>query len=693
MGGLPASIDECDCFDICTVPQALTLYRDFAGIMNEGTFRRIILFGVRSEGNAYQALADKIISSIDEYFDLVLSAAYRTEGQWNILREHAIKWATRFFEKVKETFPTIIATIVENILTVFDKQQESIAVRAGSRIRRDDLSSTRHLTPTSNKVRDFVQIAVNEEVFKVAASESMKTALIQIDQMSNDDVLNDKKRNELLSMAKRHIQFWEVSGEDLNRRKFLATILEHLVRAPQRIGRLFTSLRTRPFLDWYNANTSEYDLMDALDNSANLTNESKRQEFARNYLIKMKTSIVNQRPLFERNLVQWIETKQIQFFARIESGYQYAINHMQQRREAHRVTEKYSELFAMYECQLIAAKHLVQFNGIKPKIQESHLLGAGGFFNIHAAQWGDQENLAVKRQRSNTLEDYPYAAYMEAHYHRAITNTRQANVVPLSYLYYNTRQLFILMPKYKQSLQKYLQDNIRKIKFDQVCSFALIIANVLHDIHANDLVHRDIKSSNILLDKDDQCYLSDFGTGKEGAMNITVIGTLPLPPEIFANAINPHSAAIYDGKAVDIFAYGILLYELLPKKDYHRPNQELAGDAQRLLANEKIYPISPDMNDYKQLIIDCLQPNAADRPEASSIIKRLDVLIRLSEVKRCGVCLERDRTVRTFPCGHKVLCKICRDDLRHRSYDLCIICKKIMQKDVHDDSNQTFLSS
>ena len=598
-------------------------------------------------------------------------------------------WANQFFEKVKETFPTIIDTIQANILSVFDKQKESIADRAGNRIRNEN-SSGIQLSPISNRVRDFVQIAVYEEVLKVAASESMKASLAQIDQMSYEALLNNKKRNELLAMAKRHIQFWEISGEDLNRKKLFATILEHLVRVPERLNRLVTSLRTRPYLDWYQANTSEYELLDALDNSAKLTNEPKRREFARDYLVKMRKRVVDQKPLFERNISQWIEMKQTQFFTRIESGYQYAITHMQQRKQAHRLTEKYSDLFAMFECQLIAAKCLLQFDGIKPKISDSHLLGAGGFFNVHRAQWGNQDNLAVKRQRLNTLDEYPSASYMEAHYHRAITNTRQANVVPLSYLYYNNRHLSIFMPRYKQSLQKYLQENIRKIRFDQICSFALIIANVLHDIHLNDLVHRDIKSSNILLDEDNQCYLSDFGTGKEGSLNTTVIGTLPLPPEIFANAINPHAVTIYDGKAVDIFAYGILLYELLPKKDYHRPNQDLVGDPERLFTNEKLFPIPSDMDDYKQLVKDCLEQNSANRPTTTMIIKRLDILIKLSEIKHCGVCLIRERTVRTYPCGHKALCQQCRNELRSRNYDLCIICKKIMKTDEHDDNNQTF---
>jgi hypothetical protein len=522
----------------------------------------------------------------------------------------------------------------------------------------------------------------------------MKASFDNIDQILHMDLSMLKKKNELLSLARRHMQLWEISSADLNRKRFFALILEHLVQTPSKIVRFLTSLRARPYLDWYNQNTDQYQLLDALDTYAQLLDEKKRREYARQYLVKMRQHIIEQQPLFTKNLTEWIQTKQAQFLSRIDQGYQYAMDTIEQRKQAHRITKKYSESFAMLECQLIAAKHLEQFNGIKPTIFEEELLGSGGFFNVYAAQWGDQINLAVKKQLPATLFDYPNVAYMEAHYHRAITNAHQINIVPLSYLYYDNSELYIFMPKYQRSLQDYLRKNIQKIQVDKILSFALVIATILNGIHQNDLVHRDIKSSNILLDQNDQCYLSDFGTAKEGALNTTVIGSLPLAPEIMVNALLQQSniTIVYDAKAVDIFSYGILLYELLPKKEYFRPASNTAYEADKLFENGKIYPLSNDMKDYKQLILDCLQTIAPSRPNALMIMTRIEALIQQNETKRCVICLEQPRTVRTLPCGHKVLCQQCRNDLHSRNFDLCVVCKRLMQKDIHDDSNNTFYS-
>jgi hypothetical protein len=659
--------------------------------MNERTFRRIIQFAVQSDANSHQTLANKILSLIDEYFDLVLSTTYHTEEHWKELRDEALEWAERFFEKITSFLPLIVNTIHDNILKLFDKQTESIANRAGYFIQNEDQLGIK-LPPSSKKVHDFVKIAVYEEVMKVAASESMNISLVNIDKIINDDLLNKRKKNELLSMAKRRIQFWEISGEDLNRKRFFAVILQHLVKAPKRIGRFFTILRARPYRDWYNDNTSEFELLDALDNYAKLFNESRRQEYARGLLAKMRQTMKEQKPLFEKNLSEWFQTKQIEFISRINQGYQYAINIMELRQQAYKLTEKYSEKCAVFECRLIAAKDLAKFNGIKPTIFQEELLGSGGFFNVHAAQWGNKQNLAVKRQQTTTLRDYPYASYMEAHYHRAITNAHQMNVVPLLYLYYDNKGLYIFMPKYQRSLCDYLRENIQTIKFDKILSFSLIIAIILNDIHQNDLVHRDIKSSNILLDQNEQCYLSDFGTAKEGTMNNSIVGTLPLPPEMIMHSLLKqfNLSTVYSGKAVDIYAYGILLHELLPKKEYSRLNMNTAYDIEKLFENDQIYPLSNEMKDYKQLILDCLQKNFSDRPNASMIITRIEILVQHNETKLCAICLDNERIVRTLPCGHKVLCQNCRKDLYQRNHDLCVICKRPMERDIQDDFNKTF---
>lgn len=89
---------------------------------------------------------------------------------------------------------------------------------------------------------------------------------------------------------------------------------------------------------------------------------------------------------------------------------------------------------------------------------------------------------------------------------------------------------------------------------DQVCS-ALAVA------HRANIIHRDLKPENVLLDEDDNAYLSDFGIAKDLGIeaNITEVGAVvgsPVyisPEQIRGELASPLS---------DIYSLGIMLYEL-----------------------------------------------------------------------------------------------------------------------------------
>lgn len=57
---------------------------------------------------------------------------------------------------------------------------------------------------------------------------------------------------------------------------------------------------------------------------------------------------------------------------------------------------------------------------------------------------------------------------------------------------------------------------------DFFCSFAYLNGaqgvEALEYLHSQQLIHRDIKSSNFLLDADWHCKLSDFGMAREASM-------------------------------------------------------------------------------------------------------------------------------------------------------------------------------
>ncbi|HET9255437.1 MAG TPA: alpha/beta fold hydrolase, partial [Pseudonocardiaceae bacterium] len=88
------------------------------------------------------------------------------------------------------------------------------------------------------------------------------------------------------------------------------------------------------------------------------------------------------------------------------------------------------------------------------------------------------------------------------------------------------------------------------------------VASALDDAHAERLVHRDVKPSNVLLTGKDFAYLADFGVARavSGGPALTVTGSVVgtpayIAPERFQDQPDDHLA--------DIYALGCVLYEAL----------------------------------------------------------------------------------------------------------------------------------
>ena len=147
---------------------------------------------------------------------------------------------------------------------------------------------------------------------------------------------------------------------------------------------------------------------------------------------------------------------------------------------------------------------------------------------------------------------------------------------------------------------------------------AIDIARGMSFLHSLKIIHRDLKSLNILLNKDGFAKICDFGysrlSSKESYMTINVGTPHWMAPEILGYSIS------YDEK-VDVYSYGILLWEILTGRlpyDGLESNQIIG----QIILND-LRPVMPSNTppEFRKLIEMCWVRDPRERPSFEEILK------------------------------------------------------------------------
>jgi serine/threonine-protein kinase len=132
-----------------------------------------------------------------------------------------------------------------------------------------------------------------------------------------------------------------------------------------------------------------------------------------------------------------------------------------------------------------------------------------------------------------------------------------------------------------------------RMPHDRAIRIAIGVLDALEYIHANGVVHRDLKPENILVDADDKIKLIDFGIASDtSARRLTYANftaTLGTPDYISPEQVKGKRG---DGRS-DIFAMGVILYEMLSGKVPFSGPSPLAAMNDRLLN----HPLPPSVAD------------------------------------------------------------------------------------------------
>ena len=189
------------------------------------------------------------------------------------------------------------------------------------------------------------------------------------------------------------------------------------------------------------------------------------------------------------------------------------------------------------------------------------LLGQGGMARVYRAQDVSLNRLvAVKVINTPDDPDYVRRFKNEA---QAIARLEHPNIVRI-YRYGEVGGQFYMAMQFieGQTLRGLLQQRRRSHRFLDLPTVSRLLTDVcaaLDYAHTQGVIHRDVKPSNILLDRTGRPYLADFGLARmtHAETRGDVFGS--------AHYIAPEQAisSAHTVPQSDLYAMGIILYELL----------------------------------------------------------------------------------------------------------------------------------
>jgi len=190
-------------------------------------------------------------------------------------------------------------------------------------------------------------------------------------------------------------------------------------------------------------------------------------------------------------------------------------------------------------------------------------LGEGGMGVVYKAQDIQLQRLVALKFLPPHIADHPEEKARFIHEAQSASALNHPNVTTIYSIEGSPEGLFIAMEYIEgKTVKEIVEKEPPSIK--KVLEIAIQVCEGLASAHKKEIIHRDIKSDNIMVTREGQVKIMDFGLAKlKGATKLTktgsTLGTVAYmsPEQAQGEEVDQRS---------DIFSFGVVLYELLTGK-------------------------------------------------------------------------------------------------------------------------------
>ncbi|XP_051121284.1 leucine-rich repeat receptor protein kinase HPCA1 [Andrographis paniculata] len=274
---------------------------------------------------------------------------------------------------------------------------------------------------------------------------------------------------------------------------------------------------------------------------------------------------------------------------------------------------------------------------------DANQIGSGGYGKVYKGVLPTGEVVAIKRaQRGSTQGGLEFKTEIEL-----LSRVHHKNLVGLvGFCFEHEEQMLV----YEFMANGTLRDSLSgksSIYLDWKRRIRIALGSArglayLHELAHPPIIHRDIKSSNILLDDNLTAKVADFGLSKlvsdtsKGHVSTQVKGTLGyLDPEYYMTQQLTEKS--------DVYSFGVVMLELITAKQPIEKGKYIVREARLIMdKNDDIHcgitrlmdPVIRNTQNlvgfprFLELAMQCVEESASDRPTMSEVVKSLESILQ-----------------------------------------------------------------